>query len=202
MTGTRRLSQAISEGDGISVIVEADGPDTARAAEEAGAAAIVANGDRLEETRRATTLPIIWRARAGDRAESGAHAGADACLVDAHGFEDEDDDGPATMLYAGALEAGLECVVRVSTGEDLEAALEALDPEIFLLAPGDDDGPEQRVERVLDLLADVPAGKLAIAEVGARTREELEELERAGVDGVIAGAANVAALVGAAPPEV
>lgn len=200
MTGTRRLSQAISEGDGISVIVEVDGPDAARAAEDAGADAIVTGGERLEEARHTTTLPIIWRAGAGDDAESGARAGADACLVDAHGFEEQD--GPATELYAGAVDAGLECVVRVSTGEDLEAALEALDPEIFLLTPGDDDGAEQRVERVLDLLADVPAGKLAIADIGARRRDELEALERAGVDGVIVGAGTVADLVGAAPPEV
>jgi indole-3-glycerol phosphate synthase len=55
---------------------------------------------------------------------------------------------------------------------------------------------------VLDLLSDVPAGKLAIADVGARTRYEVEELERAGIDGVIVAAGNVAQLVGAAPPEV
>jgi indole-3-glycerol phosphate synthase len=55
---------------------------------------------------------------------------------------------------------------------------------------------------VLELLPDVPAGKLGIAEVGARTRDEVEELERAGVDGVIVAAGNVAHLVGAAPPEV
>jgi indole-3-glycerol phosphate synthase len=55
---------------------------------------------------------------------------------------------------------------------------------------------------VLELLPDVPAGKLAIADLGARTREEVEELERAGIDGVIVAAGNVAHLVGAVPPEV
>ena len=36
----RRLSQAISEGDGISVVVPVDGPEPARAAEEQGAEAL------------------------------------------------------------------------------------------------------------------------------------------------------------------
>ena len=196
----RRLSLAISEGDGISVIVEVDGPDSARAAEAAGAEAVITGTDSLEQIRSATSLPIIWRASSDERAEQGASGGADACLILAAGLDDED--GPASEQYSGVLEAGLECVVRVSSDEDLEAALETLDPEIFLLAPAEDDGPEQRVERVLDLLPDVPAGKLAIADVGAGTREEVEELERAGVDGVIVGAGNVADLVGAAPPEV
>lgn len=200
MTGMRRLSQAISEGDGISVIVEVDGPDAARAAEDGGAEAVVANSESLQQVRQATSLPIIWRARPDEGAERAGSAGADACLVSADGFED--DDSPATAQYSGAAAVGLECVMRVSSADDLEAALEALDPEIFLLAPAEDDEPEERVERILDLLPDVPAGKLAIADIGARTRQEVEELERAGVDGVIVGAGNIADLVGAAPPEV
>ena len=63
-------------------------------------------------------------------------------------------------------------------------------------------GGHSPLERVLELLPDVPAGKLAIADIGAGTRDEVEELERAGVDGVIVVAGNVAHLVGAAPPEV
>jgi indole-3-glycerol phosphate synthase len=198
MTVTRRLSQAISEGDGISVIVEVDGAVAARAAEDGGAEAVVATSDVLTAIRDATSLPIIWRARADERADTGAAGGADACLVSGDGFED--DDSPASAQFSGAQAAGLECVVRVSSADDLEAALDALDPEIFLLAPPEDD--DERVERVLDLLPDVPAGKLAIADLGARSRDEVEELERAGVDGVIVGAGNVADFVGAAPPEV
>jgi indole-3-glycerol phosphate synthase len=61
--------------------------------------------------------------------------------------------------------------------EELEQALEELDPELFVLAGG--------LEEVLDLLAEVPAGKLAIAELPTTTAEEIEELERAGMDAVI-----------------
>jgi indole-3-glycerol phosphate synthase len=38
---------------------------------------------------------------------------------------------------------------------------------------------------VLDLLSDIPAGKLAIADVGGATQEQIDELERAGVDAVV-----------------
>ena len=44
--------------------------------------------------------------------------------------------------------------------------------------------PTIHSERVLDLLSDLPAGKLAIADVGDVTEEQLVELERAGVDAV------------------
>jgi indole-3-glycerol phosphate synthase len=61
--------------------------------------------------------------------------------------------------------------------EELERALDELDPELLVLAG--------TLEAVLDLLEDVPAGKLAIAEVPAPSEEEIDELERAGMDAVI-----------------
>ena len=76
-----------------------------------------------------------------------------------------------------------------------------LDPEIFLLAAGDDhDG--DAVDGALELLPDVPAGKLAVADVPVSSREQVEELERAGVDAVIVGARHVADLAGDVPPPV
>jgi hypothetical protein len=41
-----------------------------------------------------------------------------------------------------------------------------------------------------------------VADVQVLDRDEIAELERAGIDAVIVGAVSVAALVGAAPPEV
>ena len=55
---------------------------------------------------------------------------------------------------------------------------------------------------MLDLLPDVPAGKLAIAELAASSADDVGALERAGFDGVIVEPRNVADLVGDAPPEV
>jgi len=89
----------------------------------------------------------------------------------------------------------------VRDDEELEAALERVDPEIFLLAAGDggDEGP---LERALDLLQDVPAGKLAIADLPVSGRDEVAELERAGMDAVIVPGGNVAELVGGNHPDV
>jgi indole-3-glycerol phosphate synthase len=92
-------------------------------------------------------------------------------------------------------------VVEVRDDQELERALELIDPEIFLLAgDGEDDaGP---LEHALELLQDVPAGKLALAEVDTSVADEVAELERAGMDGVIVPAGNVAELAGGAQPQV
>jgi indole-3-glycerol phosphate synthase len=188
--GGRRFSQAISEGDGISVIVEAAGPDDARAAEADGAEAIVVRGP-LEGVREATELPILW-CRSGSL-EDARSAGADAVLIVAGDHTDDDGVGLADVA-AHADELGLDWVVSVSNEDELARALELHDPEIFHLAARD-------LERALELLTDVPVGKLAIAEAHV-TREEVVELERRGVDAVIVPARNVAELVGGAPPTV
>jgi indole-3-glycerol phosphate synthase len=105
-------------------------------------------------------------------------------------------------VHARAEERGLDCVVEVRNDEELEAALERLDPEIFLLAARGEASDEHPLEWALELLEDVPAGKLAVAEGAAVSRDDIAELERAGVDAVIVGAGDVAGLVAAAPPEV
>jgi indole-3-glycerol phosphate synthase len=76
----------------------------------------------------------------------------------------------------------VEVVVQVEREEELEEALERLDPELFVLAARDVEDP---LERVLDLLSDLPAGKLAIADIRDVTRVQIDELERAGVDAVL-----------------
>ncbi len=196
MRSERRFSQAISEGDGISVIVDVGDPEAARAAAAQGAEAIAVRGE-VGDLRAVTELPILWRA-SGSPSEA-AFAGADAWLV---AVEDAGEDGDwLARQHAEAVELGLDCVVEVRSEEQLEFALERLDPEIFLLAARDGvdmDG----LSRALELLPDVPAGKLAVADVPVSSREQVDELERAGVDAVIVGTRNVAELVGGAPPQV
>lgn len=193
MTG-RRLSQAISEGDGISVVVLVDGPEAARTADDAGADAVFVAADaaaRLDAIRQATELPLV--VAVGD--EVIVPPGADACVVPLR----ERDRGRLDEIRALASDT-CELAIRIASEEDLEFVLEELDPEILVLGAPADEG--ERLAGVLDLLPDVPAGKLAIADFGATTRAEVEELERAGVDGVIVAAGNIAHLVGAAPPDV
>jgi indole-3-glycerol phosphate synthase len=191
----RRFSQAISEGDGISVLVEVSDVESARAAEAQRAEAIVLR-TAVDGIRDATELPLLWRG-AGP-VEAAVRAGADACLLV---VADHEEVGELEALQAEAIELGLDCVVEVRNEHELERALERLDPEIFLLSrSADDDGDP--LGRALDLLPDVPAGKLAVADVPASTRAQVDELERAGVDAVIVGARDVAELVGQAPPQV
>jgi hypothetical protein len=188
--GGRRFSQAISEGDGISVIVEVDAPEAARTAEADGAEAVILRR-ALAGIRDATELPILWGG--GGTPDDAERAGADALLVIA---EQQDEDGNGLdELAARAAELGLDLVVSVASEEVLERVLELHDPETFHLATND-------LERALELLTDVPVGKLAIAQASHVTREQVIELERRGVDAVIVPARNVADLVGGAPPVV
>jgi NAD(P)H-dependent flavin oxidoreductase YrpB (nitropropane dioxygenase family) len=184
VTGGRRLSQAISEGDGISVIAHVVSLDEAHEAIRQGAEALAVS-QAIPGLREATTLPLLWR---GDPDwEAARRCGADAGVV----YVDQSTDPE------------LEPVAYVSTEDLLETALEQADPEIFLLGLPDA-GVEEALDRILDLLPDVPAGKLAIAELPVRTRDEVEELERAGVDAVLVAAGDVALahLIGDSPPEV
>lgn len=197
MIGSRRFSQAIAEGDGISVLVEVDGPEAARAAEAQGAEGIAVLG-LLEGVRDATSLPIFWRG-GGPLAEARTW-GADACLLAMETLAGED--RRLEELHAEALDLGLDCVVEVQSEAELELALARIDPEIFLLSGGGAGEDEETLERILDLLPSVPAGKLAIADVPVSSREEVVALERAGIDAVLVGARDVAELVGGAPPEV
>ena len=195
MTGSRRFSQAISEGDGISLLADVDDPDSARSAELEGAEGIVVRSD-VAAVRAATDLPILWCT--GEPLERVREAGVDACLVVLERLAD--DDGRLEQLYAHALELGLDCVVEVRDEDELQLALDRVDPEVFLLSARGTSA--DGLEHVLGLLPDVPAGKLAIAELDVRDASEVAELERAGVDGVVVPGAAVAELARAAPHEV
>jgi indole-3-glycerol phosphate synthase len=100
------------------------------------------------------------------------------------------------------LELGLDCVVEVRDEEELEDTFEHVDPEIVLLAGESDNRDDDPLDHVLELLPDVPAGKLAVAQVAATSRDEVIALERAGIDAVIVAAQDVRALVGDEPPAV
>jgi indole-3-glycerol phosphate synthase len=129
VNGARRFSQAIAEGDGISVVANIDGLDAARTAEEHGAEALALRTAH-EGLADASSLPVLWRPP-GPPEEARA-AGADACVLAVAALEE--DDGALERLYGMALELGLDCVVEVRNDEELELALERIDPEILLLS--------------------------------------------------------------------
>ena len=96
---------------------------------------------------------------------------------------------------AWASSQGLDVVISVRDDDELQEVLETHDPEIFLLAGTD-------LDHALDLLTDVPVGKLAIVRAENLSREQVLELERRGMDAVIVPPQNVAELVGDAHPPV
>jgi indole-3-glycerol phosphate synthase len=192
----RSFSHAIAEGDGISVIVEVEDPEAARAAEEQRAEALVVTGDP-RAVRDASTLPILWRT-VQPLSEAAAVADAYLLVFDAL----DDDDGRLEELHRQASDLGLDCAVEVRDEDEVEKVLDRVDPEIFVLSPVEAERDEEPLEVVLDLLAAVPAGKLAIADLRRTTPEEVQELERAGCDAVIVHSPDVSTLVGYVPPEV
>lgn len=180
-----KLSQAIAEGDGISFVVEVSDSKGARTAEQQGADALAAlvNGNAV---RVSSQLPFLHLGQMFDAQGSAA----DAVVIK-----------PDLAMWDEAHAYGLECVVRVSEPEHLAKAMRWFDPEVFLLtvAEGTDDDP---LTVLLELLHDVPAGKLAIAELHDATPDDVAELERSGVDAVLVSPDGLAALVGDDPPDV
>ena len=185
----RRLSQAIAEGDGISVLVHVRDADGARRAEESGAEGIVISAVDAD-VRPHTLLPLLAYGP-----EPEAAAAADAVVL--HATDEES----LHSLAERCEELGLEIVVRVRDDDELGHAFEHLDPEIVLLTADTAEEEQSPLDRVLELLPDVPAGKLAIAELVDASREDVEELERAGIDAVLV-AGDVEALVGDGVPDV
>jgi indole-3-glycerol phosphate synthase len=171
----RRLSEAISEGEAISTLVRVMTAAEAAAAQVSGADGVLAAGS-VGAIRGATALPILV---AGATPEEASAEGADAWLLVAETGEDD-----LEPRHARAQGLGLECVVDVRDEAELETVLGLIDPEIVLLSPRAADD-EDALHRVLELLPDVPAGKLVLAELPSVTHDELLALERAGVDAVL-----------------
>jgi len=179
-----KLSQAIAEGDGISILVEVEDAAGAKSAAAQGADALACRRG-IHSVRAASQLPLL----------------AFGSLIDARGVAaDAIAIVPDLALWDEAHAYGLECVVRVTETEDLEYALATFDPEVFLLS-ADPESDADPLEILLELLHDVPAGKLAIAELHDATADDVAELERSGIDAVLVSPGDLSTLVPPGPPE-
>jgi indole-3-glycerol phosphate synthase len=183
-----RFSQAISEGDGISVVpvLLGDPASLAGAAEAAGAEAIAVDADAdAEAVRAAAALPVLVREPVRDR--EGLHRlhalAVDAFVIAFHDVANEAE--RLEELHAEALELEVDCALAVEDDEELQQALERVDPDIVLISLRPGTADEEELERALYLLPDVPAGKLVVVETDAIGREQVLALERAGVDALI-----------------
>src|SRR6476659_5634585 len=125
--------------------------------------------DDLRAARQASDLPILRKDFIVDSYQlyEAAASGADAVLLIAAGL----DDRRLEELYVKARELDLDCLVEVHDEADLERAM----------VVGVD------IETTVELLTDVPAGKTVVSESGYARREQLDELERIGVDAVLMG---------------
>jgi hypothetical protein len=191
----RRFSQAISEGDGISLVALVERAGDESLVETQAADAIIlspADAAMVAAVRARTELPLVaeWPGTPPSDLD-----GVDACLLAV------DSDREWLERVHAELGPKLELAFHIEEEEHLAVALESFDPEIFVLgAPGK--AGEEALEGVLDLLPDVPAGKLAIADLPESGPEEVSALERAGFDGVIVDPRRLAALAPDEPPEV
>jgi indole-3-glycerol phosphate synthase len=183
-----RLSQAISEGDGISIIplLEGDVAELARRAEAAGAEAVAvwSPGD-VPPARSHVGLPVLLRRpqlELGEELRVLRAPDADGCVL---AFSDWPDVNALEQVHAHLVEEEVDCAIDVRNEEELGEALGRVDPEIVLVSERDLDPDEEPLERVLDLLPDVPAGKLVIAETPSIARDQVVALERAGVDAIL-----------------
>jgi indole-3-glycerol phosphate synthase len=178
--------------------------ETVRSYERGGAAALsILTEERqfggslhdLRATREASDLPILQKDFVIDRYQlyEAAANGADAVLLIVAALDDD----ALAALYAEARGLDLDCLVEVHNEGDLERAL-AIDADVIGINNRDLEDLSVDIETTVELLTDVPAGKAVVSESGYGRREQLDELERIGVDAVLIGEA----LMRAEDPEV
>jgi indole-3-glycerol phosphate synthase len=150
--------------------------------------------DDLRAARAACGLPILRKDFIVDTYQlyEAAAAGADAVLLIVRALPDED------LLRLGevARALDLDCLVEVHDEPELARALEA-GAEVIGINNRDLDEGTVDLATTYELMPDIPAGKTVVAESGISTPEQLEELERIGVDAVLIGET----LMRAADPE-
>ena len=205
-TGSRPFKEALVR-PGLAVIAEfkrgspsvglidadADVARVVESYERGGAAAISVLTDEphfhgsladLESARAATALPILRKDFIVDPYQlwEAAIAGADAILLIVAALADED----LQLLWEEAAALDLDCVVEVHDEEDLERALD-LGAEVIGINNRNLATFEVDLETTHELCSDVPAGKTVVSESGYSSRDQLDELERIGVDAVLIG---------------
>jgi indole-3-glycerol phosphate synthase len=141
--------------------------------------------DDLREARAASALPILRKDFIVDPYQlyESAAAGADAILLIVAAL----DARMLAELHGEARTLDLDVLVEVHDEEELDCALEILDADVIGINNRNLVDFSVDVERTFELLADIPAGKTVVSESGFHSRDQLDALERVGVDGVLIG---------------
>jgi indole-3-glycerol phosphate synthase len=141
--------------------------------------------DDLRAARTASALPILRKDFIVDlyQVYESAAAGADAILLIVAALDRDE----LAALHTEALTLDLDVLVEVHDEEQLEIALEVVDADVIGINNRDLTDFSVDIERTFELLADIPAGKTVVSESGFHSRQQLDKLERVGVDGVLVG---------------
>ncbi len=181
----------------------AEVPDMVSAYEAGGAAALSiltedsGFGGSLEDllaARAGSGLPILRKDFVVDPYQliEAAVFGADAVLLIVAALEPNQ----LAELYDEAQSLDLDSLVEVHDEDDLEVALE-LDADVIGINNRNLRDMGVDLTTTDELITDVPAGKTVVAESGYSSRDQIDELERIGVDAVLIGEA----LMRAGDPE-
>jgi indole-3-glycerol phosphate synthase len=140
--------------------------------------------DDLRAARAVTSLPVLRKDFIVDpyQVYESAAAGADAILLIVAALEGDQ----LGELLNEAWGLDLDVLVEVHDTEELESALEQ-EADVIGINNRDLSDFSVDIERTYELLSDVPAGKTVVSESGFSTREQLDELDRVGVDAVLIG---------------
>lgn len=142
--------------------------------------------DDLVEARSACDLPLLRKDFVVDEYQllEARAAGADAVLLIVAALEG----GRLAELIAAASDLGMDSLVEVHDEDEVEAAVDA-GAEVIGINNRDLHSLEVDLDTSFRLLADVPAGTVVVAESGISYAEDVERLERAGVDAILVGEA-------------
>jgi indole-3-glycerol phosphate synthase len=141
--------------------------------------------DDLREARAASVLPILRKDFLVDpyQVYESAAAGADAVLLIVAAVHADD----LAVLNREARSLDLDVLVEVHDEAELDGALEVIEADVIGINNRDLTDFSVDLDRTFELLSDVPAGKTVVSESGIHTREQLDDLERVGVDAVLIG---------------
>jgi indole-3-glycerol phosphate synthase len=142
--------------------------------------------DDLHAARRAAGLPILRKDFIVEpyQVHESAAAGADAILLIVAALSAQE----LASLHSTARALGLSVLVEVHNADELETAV-AAGAQVIGINNRDLTTLAVDTGRTFELLELVPADLLLVAESGFSRREELEQLERAGVHAVLIGEA-------------
>jgi indole-3-glycerol phosphate synthase len=170
--------------------------DVVRAYERGGAAAlsILTEGpsfggslDDLRAARRASALPLLRKDFIVDpyQVHEASAAGADAILLIVAALSAPE----LSALHSEAIGLGLSALVEVHDERELDAALtmDPVRPALIGINNRDLKTLEVDTRRTFELLVRVDGQAFVVAESGFSRPEQLDELEAAGVDGVLVG---------------